>query len=367
MRASEIYAPVRESLDRVERNLLDVSRLEFPFLAELLGHVLASRGKRLRPTIALLASRFSEHDHETTEKMATAVELLHIASLIHDDTVDGSATRHGRATISSVWGRDVAVQTGDYVFASAAALVCETGNIRVIRRFSQTIMDLATGQLREVAETHDPDGTREDYMARIYAKTASLFVVAAEAGAALSGASLETVEAMSSYGRSLGLAFQIVDDILDFEGVEDHIGKPVGSDLANGVLTLPTIIAMEAVAQRQSRPGPLPRSGQRALPPRGRRDGPGPRRHKGRLRRGPQLLRERTRQPQGRASRSRKRLPLRNRRLRPQAEQVDAWPPLPRRERAGVRVVFPPLPSPLAETLAQPSYRRRPVSRLVGA
>ena len=245
MRASEIYAPVRESLDRVERNLLDVSRLEFPFLAELLGHVLASKGKRLRPTIALLASRFSEHDRETTEKMATAVELLHIASLIHDDTVDGSATRHGRATISSLWGRDVAVQTGDYVFASAAALVCETGNIRVIRRFSQTIMDLATGQLREVAETHDPDGTREDYMARIYAKTASLFVVAAEAGAALSGASVETVEAMSSYGRSLGLAFQIVDDILDFEGVEDHIGKPVGSDLANGVLTLPAIIAME--------------------------------------------------------------------------------------------------------------------------
>ena len=245
MRASEIYAPVRDSLDRVERNLLDVSRLEFPFLAELLGHVLASRGKRLRPTIALLASRFSEHDHETTEKMATAVELLHIASLIHDDTVDGSATRHGRATISSLWGRDVAVQTGDYVFASAAALVCETGNIRVIRRFSQTIMDLASGQLREVAETHDPDGTREDYMARIYAKTASLFVVAAEAGAALSGASVETVEAMSSYGRSLGLAFQIVDDILDFEGVEDQIGKPVGSDLANGVLTLPAIIAIE--------------------------------------------------------------------------------------------------------------------------
>ena len=245
MQASGIYAPIRESLDRVERSLLDVSRLEFPFLAELLGHVLASKGKRLRPTIALLASRFSEHDHETTEKMATAVELLHIASLIHDDTVDGSATRHGRATISSLWGRDVAVQTGDYVFASAAALVCETGNIRVIRRFSQTIMDLATGQLREVAETHDPDGTREDYMARIYAKTASLFVVAAEAGAALSGASVETVEAMSSYGRSLGLAFQIVDDILDFEGVADHIGKPVGSDLANGVLTLPAIIAME--------------------------------------------------------------------------------------------------------------------------
>ena len=245
MRASEIYAPIRESLDRVERSLLDVSRLEFPFLAELLGHILASKGKRLRPTIALLASRFSEHDRETTEKMATAVELLHIASLIHDDTVDGSATRHGRATISSLWGRDVAVQTGDYVFASAAALVCETGNVRVIRRFSQTIMDLATGQLREVAETHDPDGTREDYMARIYAKTASLFVVAAEAGAALSGASAETVEAMSSYGRSLGLAFQIVDDILDFEGVEDHIGKPVGSDLANGVLTLPAIIAME--------------------------------------------------------------------------------------------------------------------------
>ena len=164
---------------------------------------------------------------------------------------------------------------------------CETGNIRVIRRFSQTITDLATGQLREVAETHDPDGTREDYMARIYAKTASLFVVAAEAGAALSGASVETVEAMSSYGRSLGLAFQIVDDILDFEGVEDHIGKPVGSDLANGVLTLPAIIAME----RSPNGNPVRDLFRDPGNERYLREAvvmvPGPRRHKGRLRRGP--------------------------------------------------------------------------------
>ena len=236
---------MQPSLDRVEQNLLNVANLRFPFLGEVLGYVFESKGKRLRPAIALLASRFSHHDHNTTETMATAVELLHVASLIHDDTVDESATRHGKATLSSVWGRNVAVQAGDYVFASAAAIMCDTANMRVIRRFSETIMELASGQLQEVADAHNPDRTRDDYLAGIYNKTASLFTSAGEAGAILSGAPEETVDALRTYGRSLGLAFQIVDDILDFEGDEHDIGKPVGSDLANGVLTLPAIIAME--------------------------------------------------------------------------------------------------------------------------
>ncbi len=245
LRVAEVYGPVRESLDRMEQNLLGVASPRFPFLADVLGYVVESRGKRIRPAIALLASRFSEHDYEVTEKMAAAVELLHIASLIHDDTSDESETRHGRATLSSLWGRDMAIQVGDYVFAAAAALVCETGSIVVIRRFSETIMDLARGQLHEVVDTHDPSRTREDYLDRISGKTASLFGVAAEAGAMLSGVSADVVDSMRTYGRSLGLAFQIVDDILDFEGAEDEVGKPIGRDLANGVLTLPAIIAME--------------------------------------------------------------------------------------------------------------------------
>ena len=245
MQATSIYEPVQEGLDRVEQNLLDVANLRFPFLAQVLGHVFESKGKRIRPAIALLASQFSVHDPKITEVMASGVELLHVASLIHDDTVDESEIRRGRATLSSLWGRNVAVQAGDYVFASAAAFMCDTGNIEVIRRFSKTIMALASGQLQEAADAHNPDQTRDDYLGRIYKKTASLFETASESGAILSGAPEETVDAMRIYGRSLGLGFQIVDDILDFEGAEEIVGKPVGSDLANGVLTLPAIIAME--------------------------------------------------------------------------------------------------------------------------
>jgi len=245
LQATSIYEPVQAGLERVEQNLLDVANLRFPFLAQVLGHVFESKGKRIRPAIALLASKFSDHDPKITEVMASSVELLHVASLIHDDTVDESDIRRGRATLSSLWGRSVAVQAGDYVFASAAAFMCDTGDIQVIRRFSQTIMELASGQLQEAADAHVPDQTRDDYLGRIYNKTASLFETASESGAILSGAPEETVDAMRIYGHSLGLGFQIVDDILDFEGAEEVVGKPVGSDLANGVLTLPAIIAME--------------------------------------------------------------------------------------------------------------------------
>ena len=245
LQATEIYEPIQERLARVVENVGNVGNLRFPFLAQLLGHVFESPGKRVRPAITLLASSFSPHDSAKTEIMATAVELLHVATLIHDDTVDESETRRGKATLSTLWGRNVAVLAGDYVFAASATFVCDTEDIRVIRRFSETIMELSTGELQEIAEAYNLDQTRESYVERIYNKTASLFTTAGESGAILSGASEEVVFGLTEYSRSLGLAFQIVDDILDFEGTEEEVGKPVGSDLSSGILTLPAIIAME--------------------------------------------------------------------------------------------------------------------------
>ena len=177
--------------------------------------------------------------------MATAIELLHIATLVHDDTVDNSTLRRGMETVNSLWGKDIAVQLGDYIFALSATFVCNTNNIRVIRRFSETIMELSSGQLMEFKNTRRYDMDRESYDRRIYLKTASLFRTAAESGSILGGSHDNVTSALVTYGHNIGMAFQIVDDILDFEGTEDEVGKPVGHDLLQGTLTLPAMLLLE--------------------------------------------------------------------------------------------------------------------------
>ena len=244
-RLDRVYAPVRKELDRVRETLRSLTSGHMPFLSELLDHVLDTTGKRVRPAVTLLASRFHSNDGSAAEIMASAVELLHVATLIHDDTVDNSDIRRGKATVSNIWGRNAAVLLGDYVFATSATFVCDTGNIRVIRRFSQTIMELSSGELNEMAGAYNFRQSREQYFGRIYNKTASLFTTAAESGAVLSGAPENKVQSLKEYGYNLGMAYQIADDILDFEGTSEETGKPVGNDLALGVLTLPAIIAIE--------------------------------------------------------------------------------------------------------------------------
>ena len=188
MQPVSFYEPVRNRLADVNATLIGMAEDKHPFLAQLLDHTFSSPGKYIRPAITLLASSFWPHDERITEKMAVGVELLHIASLIHDDTVDGASLRRGKATISSLWGAQAAVLAGDYIFAASATYVCDTGNIRVIKRFAETIMELSSGELQEMAETYSSEQTIDGYLDRIYNKTASLFTTAAESGAILSGA-----------------------------------------------------------------------------------------------------------------------------------------------------------------------------------
>jgi geranylgeranyl pyrophosphate synthase len=245
VQATSIYEPVQERLQDVGDSLKFMANQRFPFLAQLLDHVFSTPGKRMRPAITLLASNFNPHDERITGTMATAVELLHIATLIHDDTVDDSDLRRGRATVSNLWGRNAAVLVGDYIFAASATFVCDTGNVRVIRRFAETIMELSSGELQEMEQAFNPNQTMEQYLDRIYFKTASLFTTAGESGAILSGVQEGMVKALRDYSYNLGMAFQIVDDILDCEGTEEEIGKPVGNDLSHGIITLPALIALE--------------------------------------------------------------------------------------------------------------------------
>lgn len=243
-----IYAPVLAGLDRVEARLKGLAGQTTAATADLrplLDYVAETGGKRIRPALTLLASHSYPHDPDKLVLMASAVELLHLATLIHDDTVDDSSTRRGRATVGSVWGHHVSVLFGDYVFATSATFVCDTENLRIMRRFSETIMELASGELIEYFNAYDPYQARELYDDRIYRKTASLFCTAGESGAVLAGAPEDEVQAMKRYAYNIGMAFQIGDDLLDFQGDESSLGKPVGSDLRNGVLTLPTILLME--------------------------------------------------------------------------------------------------------------------------
>ena len=243
--AATIYAPIQDELRRVEERLLTLTKTSIPQLKPLLDHTLTDGGKRIRSALTLLASGFYPHDPEHPITMASAVELLHLATLIHDDTIDNTDLRRGKATVKCLWGKHVAVLLGDYVFAASATFVCDTQNIRVIRRFAETIMELATGQLVEYFSCYQPDRARQLYQDRIYRKTASLFCTAAETGAILGNAPESQVQSLKNFGFNIGMAFQVMDDLLDVQGDTAELGKPVGNDLLHGVLTLPGIMLLE--------------------------------------------------------------------------------------------------------------------------
>ena len=246
---ARIYGPIADDLRRVDaalQGMADSPDAMTGGVSERLAHVLAIPGKRLRPSITLLASRlWGQGSSQRVLAMAVAVELLHLATLIHDDTVDRADVRRGHATAARLWGSEIALVLGDYIFAASARFVCDTNDLRVIRRFSESSCELARGELMELLDVGNPDITRAGYEQRIYDKTASLFTTAAEGGAILGGADEEGIERLRTYGYNIGMAYQVIDDILDFESTSETLGKPAGQDLAAGIVTLPAILLKE--------------------------------------------------------------------------------------------------------------------------
>lgn len=232
-------------MPRVEACLASVSEVDFPVLQTMLGHVLGHPGKLLRPAITLLAGQFYTYDLDLLVPMATAMELLHIATLVHDDMVDGAATRRGQATLNRLWTGGTAVLVGDYLFAKSADLVATTDNVRAMGLFARTLMVICNGELRQAFTRYNWRQTRDDYYGKIERKTAALFATAAESGAILSGAPEPAIAALRQFGYNFGMAFQIVDDILDYVGDPKEVGKPVGGDLLAGTVTLPALRYLE--------------------------------------------------------------------------------------------------------------------------
>jgi len=242
---SEIYKPVKADLAKVEDGIRLVADVDAPQLAELLKYTVSNSGKRLRPALVLLSGKFYHYDPACLLPMAIAIEILHMATLLHDDVIDDSATRRGRATINHVWGNDKAILAGDYMLAKAEELVADTNNIQVVRLFGQTLMTIAGGEVVQSYNAFNLEQTLEEYFQTISKKTAALISLATRSGAILSGASDGIAEELRQYGYNIGIAFQIIDDILDFTATEEELGKPVGSDLAQGTMTLPSIMILE--------------------------------------------------------------------------------------------------------------------------
>lgn len=234
-----MFAPIRADLEVVEARMLSAVRETYEPLSSALQAILESGGKRLRPGLVILAARLHEWDPEPVVNLAAAVEMLHTATLIHDDTIDEARLRRGQQTLNATWSRSATILAGDYMFARAAALAADTSNTRVTSIFAQTLMTICQGELRQMLSLCRWNGDLADYYDRIYSKTASLFAASCQAGAILGRAPEQNAQALQSYGKHLGMAFQIVDDILDFVGDERYLGKPVGSDLRQGIATLP--------------------------------------------------------------------------------------------------------------------------------
>jgi geranylgeranyl pyrophosphate synthase len=228
----------------VEERLIEVA---YGALGELVApalEALTAGGKRLRPILLVLSARMGEPEDGALLTASTAIEVLHTATLIHDDVVDKAGSRRGRPTTAAAHGREVAVATGDYLFAEAFYGLAEIGDPRLVRAFSEAAMGLAAGELEQFRSARGPVEV-EAYLEHIRMKTAGLFKAACVAGGTLGGLSIKQVDALATYGQALGLAFQMSDDVMDLVGKPGLMGKGVGADLAEGTVTLPVIFALK--------------------------------------------------------------------------------------------------------------------------
>ena len=241
-------APVENDLQILTDNLKKLIGARHPILGAAAEHLFKAGGKRIRPAIVLLVSRATMPDHNLTHRhrrLAEITEMIHTASLVHDDVVDEADLRRNVETVNNLFGDKIAVLAGDFLFAQSSWYLANLDNLQVVKLLSEVIRDFAEGEIVQSINRFDIHASIDSYLDKTYYKTASLMANSSKAAAVLSDASAEVTENLYYYGRNLGLAFQIVDDILDFTGSTEVLGKPAGLDLASGKLTSPVFYALE--------------------------------------------------------------------------------------------------------------------------
>ncbi|WP_370750992.1 polyprenyl synthetase family protein [Teichococcus oryzae] len=226
-------------------NQLIIDRMQSPvqLIPQLAAHLIAAGGKRLRPLLTLSAARLCGYQGERHTGLAACVEFIHTATLLHDDVVDESALRRGQASANAIFGNNASVLVGDFLFARAFQLMVDDGSLEVLRILCSAAATIAEGEVLQLVIQNDMASTEAQYLEVIEGKTAALFAAATRVGAVVADRPLEDAEALDSYGRNLGIAFQLIDDALDYSAVQEQLGKTVGDDFREGKITLPVLLA----------------------------------------------------------------------------------------------------------------------------
>ena len=253
MPSSQLFGPVASDFTAINELIESSLHSRVPLVAEIAAYLVQAGGKRLRPLLVLLAARSCGDSSQNPVKLAVAIEFLHTAMLLHDDVVDESTLRRGKRTANAEWGNAASVLVGDFLHSRAFELMVELGCIDVMALISKATNGIAEGEVQQLTLLQNTSTSEADYLEVIYRKTALLFEVSAESGAVLGGASASEAAAYREYGRHLGLAFQLMDDWLDYEGSAQDLGKNTGDDLAEGKVTLPIILALKAAGASDRR------------------------------------------------------------------------------------------------------------------
>jgi len=243
----ELFDGIRNELQVVEEELRAVLQAQNPLLAETSTHLLDAGGKRLRPALSILGAKFYNFNLEDVLPLAVALELIHMATLIHDDVVDGSVTRRGAPTVKARWGNGISTHIGTYLFAKSLVLVAkyEEKKPLISRVLTDTSVKMCEGEIQQISASFNIYQNIRDYFYRVKRKTALLITASAQLGAVACGAGSNIYLPLRRYGNNIGMAFQITDDILDIMADQSQLGKPVGSDLRQGIITLPVIYALK--------------------------------------------------------------------------------------------------------------------------
>lgn len=241
----DLKSLVAPDMQRVNQVITDNLASHVVLINQLSQHIILSGGKRLRPMLVLLTAKSCHYQGDNDALLAAVIEFIHTATLLHDDVVDDSEMRRGQETASNIWGNEAAVLVGDYLYSRAFQMMVRAQSMPIMELLSNATNTIAQGEVLQLLNVNDPDTSEEKYHEVIYGKTACLFEAAARIGAMLSGSDSATEQAIATYGKHLGTAFQLVDDALDYSADSDELGKNVGDDLAEGKPTLPLIYAMQ--------------------------------------------------------------------------------------------------------------------------
>ncbi len=251
MDISAIRKLVENDMKAVDGLILQRLKSDVVLINQIGHYIVNSGGKRLRPMIVLLAAQALGYTGDKHTLLAAIIEFIHTATLLHDDVVDGSDLRRSRDTANAVWGNAASVLVGDFLYSRSFEMMVDVGNMRVMDTLSHATNRIAEGEVLQLLNCHDPDTDEQKYLEVILRKTATLFEAGARLGAILCGSSPEEEKALADYGRHLGIAFQIIDDALDYSDSSEEIGKNIGDDLAEGKPTLPLIRAMQTGTEEQ--------------------------------------------------------------------------------------------------------------------